>query len=60
MPSFHHSNIRCSTPIKEDEKILALQQEMQKLQAMVHELWMCHQVALSSSKFVMWHLIEFT
>lgn len=50
VPSFCHSSVRSSTPVQEDEdeKILALQQEVQKLQAMVHELWICHQATLSS------------
>jgi hypothetical protein len=60
VPSFCHSSVRSSTPVKEDEdeKILALQQEVQKLQGMVHELWMCHQAALLSGKFIMKHLTE--
>jgi hypothetical protein len=60
VPSFCHSSVRSSTPVKEDEdeKILALQKEMQKLQAMVHELWMCHQATLSSGKFIMQHMTE--
>ena len=51
--SFHHSNVNSSTPKKEDEenKILALEQEVQTLRLMVHELWMCHQAALSSGEF---------
>ncbi|XP_033608570.1 mitochondrial fission regulator 1 isoform X2 [Cryptotermes secundus] len=50
VPSFFHNSVRSSTPVKEveDEKFLALQHEVQKLQAMVHELWMCHQATLSS------------
>jgi hypothetical protein len=51
--SFRHSSIRSSTPIEEHNgEILALQKEVQKLQAMVHELWLCHQAGLSSGKFV--------
>jgi hypothetical protein len=59
MPSFCHSSVRSSTPVKEDEdeKILALQQEVRKLQTMVHELWTCHQATLSSGIFIMHCLI---
>lgn len=50
---FHHSHLRCSTPIKEDEKkkILDLEQEVQTLRLMVHELWMCRQAAVSYGEF---------
>jgi hypothetical protein len=49
--SFRHSNLRSSTPIKEDkERILTLEQEVQTLRLMVHELWVCHQAAISSSE----------